>query len=463
MTLSAETERLTATTRFGLGASSADIEAMGDDPRGWLAGQVDEAPPAPPTRPVADELRRDSSHLQRELVAERDARRARDEAAAEDIARRYIPLAKRVDATLAAQKLDVAMRTAATKTPYRERLTGFWTNHFSVLPKNRLARSAVPYFSQAAIAPFATAPFVDLLFSAIRHPAMQIYLDSIYSVGPNSPEGRERGQGLNENLARELLELHTLGVDGGYTQDDVIALAKGLTGWAFHSLLDEENGWNFEFRAERHEPGPLTLLGKTYPDRGVETAELMLRDLARHPATARHLATKLVRHFVDDRPPEKAVAKLARIYLDTEGDLAAVSKTLAGLDEARHSLFSKLKQPGDLVISSFRAFDIEMTPQLATLAAEHQAAMGQPPFMPPGPQGWYDTAADWNDPSSLRRRVDWGVELARRTGGELDVAAAMERNFGSRLDRDTRVAVTRAPTRREAAAILLASPMFQRR
>lgn len=461
MTLNAETERLTAAIRFGLGASSADIEAMGDDPRGWLAGQIDEAPAAPP--PLPDELRKDTSNFQREIIAERDAKRAGDEAAAKEIAQGYLPLARRIDATLAEQKLDIATQSVATKTPYRERLTGFWTNHFSVSPKNRPARFTVPYFSEAAIAPFVTAPFTDLLFSAIRHPAMQIYLDSIRSIGPNSPEGRERRRGLNENLARELLELHTLGVDGGYTQDDVIALAKGLTGWTFHSLLDEKNAWAFEFRAERHEPGPLTLLGKTYPDRGVETAELMLHDLAQHPATAHHLATKLVRHFVDDRPPEKTVGKVARVYLDTGGDLAAVSKTLAGLDEARHSLFSKLKQPRDLVISSFRAFDIEMTPKLAKLAAKHQAAMGQPPFTPPGPQGWYDTAADWNDPSSLRRRIDWGVELAWQTGGDLDAVAAMERNFGSRIDRDTRLAVTRAPTRREAAAILLASPMFQRR
>lgn len=462
MTFDKETERLTAGVRFGLGASAADIDAMGDDPRGWLTAQLDETPPAPEAAVPPDI----QSIAQPFFELASAARRAAAEESAESAleARKAMRESYRpLNTALSAARLESIAAATESRLPFRERLTNFWHNHFAVRSTNRQGRVLLPYFAQTAIAPFVTGSFDKMLVSVSRHPSMLFYLDSTRSIGPNSPVGLSRDQGLNENLAREILELHTLGVKGGYSQKDVRELAAALTGWRVGKPTDEENAWRSLFQPTRHEPGGATVLDRDYPDKRERTAEKILHDLARHPSTARHIATKLTRHFVDDNPPEAAIRKLERCWLETEGDLGEVSHTLAGLDEARTSLFSKLKQPGDLVLSSLRALDLDITPRLAKLAARHQEAMGQPLLKPPGPQGWYDTAADWSDPGSLARRVDWGVALASAAGDRVDALAAMERNLGAFATRDTRLAIERAPTRQEAAAILIASPLFQRR
>lgn len=462
MTFDKETERLTAGVRFGLCASAADIDAMGDDPRGWLAAQLDETPPAPDTAVPPDIQDVAQSFFEQAVAARKTATEDGAEAALEAREAMREPR-RRMTAALSAARAEKLAVTAKSAFPFRERLTSFWHNHFAVQAKSRRGTVFLPYFAESAIAPFVTGPFERLLVSVSQHPSMLLYLDNVRSTGPNSAAGLSRNMGLNENLAREILELHTLGVDGGYSQKDVSELAAALTGWGTGKPTDEETAWRSLFQPTRHEPGGATVLDRDYPDKGERTAEKILRDLARHPSTARHIATKLARHFVDDNPPEAAIQKLERRWLETDGDLGEVSHTLAGLDEARTSLFSKLKQPGDLVLSSLRALDLHITPRLAKLAARHQSAMGQPLLDPPGPQGWYDTAADWSDPGSLARRVDWGVALASAAGDRVDALAAMERNLGSFATRDTRLAIERAPTRQEAAAILIASPLFQRR
>lgn len=462
MKRSGDIEQLAAAVRFGLGARASDIEAMAGDPRGWLLAQIDR-PSNEPGPVVAPEVKLDVSKYYASRLAEFAALRANDQDQVDLIIRDRRPLTVRIRSTLASAELEGLRRAVTTEAPFRERLVRFWTNHFSVWPKSRNGRVAVPYFEQSAIAPFVTGPFEELLLSSTRHPAMQIYLDNWKSVGPNSPIGLKQETGLNENLAREILELHTLGSEGGYTQDDVIALAAALTGWTFRSPHEAETSWDFVFRKRRHEPGAVTVMGKTYEPGDGQTAELVLRDISRHPSTARHLSTKLARHFVADVPPEAAIEKLSAVYLDSGGDLGEVSRALVSLDEARDHLFSKLKQPGDFVVSSLRALDFDIDEDLAKLAAAHQTAMGQPPLKPPGPQGWYDTFGDWNDPSSLRRRVEWGVALAARGGDTLTPIAATDRNLGTHLDRDTRLAIERAPSRQEAAALLVASPLFQRR
>ncbi|MDO9126609.1 MAG: DUF1800 domain-containing protein [Parvibaculum sp.] len=459
VTYSREIERLTASVRFGLGTNAADREAMGADPRGWLADQIETSIPVPSSA-VPPSAGQEAETYYRLREYERSVSDGPD---AENARLSSQQSLLRLRDILSEATLDTLSTAVETQHPFRERLIRFWSNHFSVQPKNWLAKIALPYFAGTAISPFVAAPFEEMLLSVCRHPAMQIYLDSGRSTGPNSKVGLKRGLGLNENLAREILELHTLGVGGGYSQEDVIELAAALTGWTSGKPKDEETAWRFIFQPARHEPGGATLLSKTYPDKGEATAEHILRDLARHPSTAHHIATKLARHFIDDDPPDSAVDKLERRWLETQGDLGEVSRTLVTLDEARASLFSKLKQPGDLVVSSLRALDMEMTPQLAKLAARHQAAMGQPLLRPPGPQGWYDTVHDWSDPGSLSRRVDWGVALAAQTSDSTNARAAMERNFGSLVDRDNRLAIERASTRQEAAAILIASPLFQRR
>ncbi|MBX3504023.1 MAG: DUF1800 domain-containing protein [Parvibaculum sp.] len=451
MTFDRETERLTAGVRYGLGASAADIDAMGSDPRGWLLDQIEVtallARSASGALPKTGKIYR----VDAEALGPEDARLAVQQ------------VRKQISSNFSAAGLDGVAEAVTTTLPFRERLIRFWNNHFAVGTKNRKGKATLPALTDDAIAPFVFAPFEEMLLAVSRHPSMQLYLDNIRSIGPNSEVGLSKGRGLNENLAREILELHTLGVDGGYTQADIKELAAALTGWSTGNTTEYATGWHFVFYPEYHEPGGATVLGKTYSEGGEETAEQILRDLARHPSTARHIAMKLARHFVDDDPPESAIRKLERRWLETDGDLAEVSRTLAGLDEARASLFSKLKQPGDLVVSALRALDLDMTPRLAELAVAFQGAMGQPVMRPPGPQGWYDTAADWSDPGSLARRVDWAVALAAEAGDKVDAQAAMERNFASLAPRDTRIAIERAASRQEAAAILVASPLFQRR
>jgi uncharacterized protein (DUF1800 family) len=462
VTFDKETERLTAGVRFGIGASAADIDAMGDDPRGWLTAQLDETPPAPEAA-VPPDIQSIAKPFFEQAVVARRAVVQNDVEAAQKARQARRQAGRLMNSALSIASVENLAAAAESSFPFRERLIRFWHNHFAVQSTSRQGKVLLPFFANSAISPFVTLPFHQMLTTVSQHPAMLLYLDNVRSTGPNSPLGLSRNLGLNENLAREILELHTLGVNGGYTQKDVRELAEALTGWRIGKPTNEETAWRSLFRPARHEPGGATILGQNYPDKSERTAEHILRDLAKHPSTARHIATKLARHFVDDNPPEAAIQKLERCWLETEGDLGEVSRILVGLDEPRTSLFSKLKQPGDFVLSSLRALDVDVTPMLANLAVAHQKTMGQPLLDPPGPQGWYDTAADWSDPGSLARRVDWGVALASAAGDRVDALAAMERNLGSFATRDTRLAIERAPTRQEAAAILIASPLFQRR
>jgi uncharacterized protein (DUF1800 family) len=172
-----------------------------------------------------------------------------------------------------------------------------------------------------------------MLHAVVRHPAMLVYLDNQRSIGPNSRTGRRRGRGLNENLAREILELHTVGVNGGYTQDDVINFARALTGWTVDNREGEAQG-TFMFKPQWHEPGAVTVMGRTYPEGGVEQAEAVLDDLAAHPATARHVARKLAVHFVSETAPLSLVERLEGAFRHGDGDLDAVTRMLVSSGDA---------------------------------------------------------------------------------------------------------------------------------
>src|SRR5262252_798402 len=228
-----------------------------------------------------------------------------------------------------------------------ERLVHFWSNHFCVsAAKGGFVRACAGSFEREAIRPHVLGRFTDMLKAVESHPAMLFYLDNAQSFGPQSPAGQRRQRGLNENLAREILELHTLGVNGGYTQADVTALARIITGWTFAGREGRigEPG-TFVFFALAHEPGDHELLGKTYPAGGMEQGESVLADLARHPATARHVATKLARHFVADEPPATLVDRLAKVFRDSDGDLKALAAALIDADEAWSVALAKMRTP----------------------------------------------------------------------------------------------------------------------
>jgi uncharacterized protein (DUF1800 family) len=346
---------------------------------------------------------------------------------------------------------------ATTPTPVFERWTLFWSNHFCVAATKGSMLGLVAPFEREAIRPRVTGRFRDLLRAATLHPAMLLYLDNAQSIGPGSRAGQRRARGLNENLARELLELHTVGVHGGYTQTDVTELARLLTGW---TLVREGNG-RVEFNPAWHEPGPKTVLGRPYAE-GPEAVEALFDDLARHPATARFIATKLARHFVADEPPAALVDAVAQRFAASEGDLSAVAAALFSHPLAwQAGSRPKFKRPEELVLSAHRLLKLPFTqPERVARALSD---MGQDVDRAPSPQGWPDREDDWLAPDALWKRVQWGAALAAQHADLADARSLASLAYGPDLGADTRQQIERADSGRQALALLLASPEFQRR
>ena len=351
----------------------------------------------------------------------------------------------RVDAALAAQ------------TGFAERLVWFWSNHFCVSANKIQSMSGA--YEREAIRPHILGRFTDMLLAVVSHPAMLFYLDNSASMGPNSVAGINRTRGLNENLAREILELHTLGVRTGYTQADVTAFAKVLTGWTLIPAGDNpEHGGEFTFNRRLHEPGPQKVLDRIYEDAGVEQGRAVLRDLGVHPSTATHVATKLARHFVADDPPAQLIERLAATFRDTAGDLKEVTQALVSSPEAWAAPRGKLKRPSEWVISMVRAAG---TPADAARFTGGQANLGEPLWRPPSPRGYADDEPTWID--GMGRRLDIANTYAERIAGRVDPRQVMETVLGSTLSAETTRAVERAESRQQALVLLFMSPEFQRR
>jgi uncharacterized protein (DUF1800 family) len=345
---------------------------------------------------------------------------------------------------------------------FGERLALFWSNHFCVsVGKGQIARATAGALEREAIRPNAFGKFSDMLLAVEKHPAMLFYLDNRQSVGPASRAGKNRNVGLNENLAREILELHTLGVGGGYTQADVTSLAKIITGWTFVGSGERLGpAGTFVFTANRHEPGDQLLLGKSYKDTGVEQGEIALRDIARHPSTANHIALKLARHFVTDEPPAALTKHLAKVFRDTDGDLAEVSRALITHPEAFKGELTKIRTPYEWLaaLARFAGPPKEFNQILGPLNA-----LGAPLWAVPGPNGFPDTVAHWGSPESLRARLDLSANISRRLGDRFNPSELAVQLFDAALSDDTAQAIRRAESKQQGLAILLMSPEFQRR
>jgi uncharacterized protein (DUF1800 family) len=342
------------------------------------------------------------------------------------------------------------------------RLVWFWANHFAVsVQKGGPVRATAGAFEREAIRPHALGRFADMLLAVEAHPTMLVYLDNQASVGPNSPAGQRRGKGLNENLAREILELHTLGVEDGYAQADVTSLAKILTGWTIAGPEGRLGApGTCVFNPNAHEPADHRLLGRTYPNRGSEQIRAALLDLARHPATARHVALKLARHFVADDPPPTLVTKLAMRFRDTDGDLAAVALALLDAPESWSPEARKMRSPQEFLIGALRLLGAKPDNPNAFLG--NLAALGQPLWGPPGPNGFSDLEAPWASPEGMKTRLDVAARLGQRAG-RVDPMALLDAALGPLASAETRQAVGRAESRPQAVALLLMSPEFQRR
>ena len=345
---------------------------------------------------------------------------------------------------------------------FAERWVMFWSNHFCIATRRgQFIRATAGAYEREAIRPHVFGHFMDLLLAAEAHPAMLHYLDQRQSVGPNSPAGQRRSKGLNENLAREILELHTLGVGGGYKQADVTNFAKVLTGWTITGGEENLDGFGgFLFGANRHEPGPQTVLGKLYAQGDEQQGKAVLRDLAAHPSTAKFIALKLARHFVADKPPASLVTRLETEFLRTKGDLAALAKALITAPESWSLPPTKLRTPMEFVAAMLRATDQkpEKLPQLNTALT----LMGQPLWDPPGPNGHADDETSIAAPKAIKTRLDLALQFARPLT-RIDPRDLAGRLFGDGLSNETWTAIARAETRPQGLALLLMSPEFQRR
>lgn len=486
-----------AANRFGLGARPGDLKSIADDPRGWLKAQLkpEASVPAPmaglPTTLAAAAAfgrwltglglaggRRDLASLYRNggrpaaMASASGAASMKPSAGADQplsVEQSYI----RTFGPGYADAVQMRFETAVgSDRPFFERLSRFWANHFTVSAAKPEVIALAPVFERDVVRPNVCGRFEDMLLASCRHPAMLEYLDNWLSIGPDSPLAhhpeylppylRERMKGLNENLGREVLELHTLGVRTGYTQGDVTNFAKILTGWSIYGPNQAHGDDLFHFIAFAHEPGPQTLLGKTYPAVGELQGREALKDLARNPATARHVATKLARHFIADDPPPAAVDRIAAAYARSEGDLAETASAVVDSPEAWQAPATKLKTPDDYLVSTARALGgLPLKgPQLVALLDR----MGQRPYWPPGPDGWPDIQDGWIGADAIWKRLEWASTLSQRYAtadlAPMTIAAAA---LGPELSAATRSAIQAAESPAQGLAVLLVSPDFQRR
>jgi uncharacterized protein (DUF1800 family) len=355
-------------------------------------------------------------------------------------------------------------KAVSADTGFVERLVAFWSNHFCVsVAKDNLVRATAGAFEREAIRPFVLGRFADMLFAVEHHPAMLYFLDNQQSIGPESRAGQNRKRGLNENLAREIIELHTLGVDGDYSQSDVTTFARVLTGWTVAGREGRQGEPGaFFFNANAHEPGDAVLLGKSYAGGGIGQAEAVLTELAHHPATARHLATKLVRHFLADEPPEGAVARLAKVFLDTGGDLRATANALIDLPESWSSLPTKLRTPYEFLVAIRRATGAETVADVGPLL-NGLNALGEPLWQPPSPNGFSDLASSQASPEGMKMRLDIAAQAARQVKALGNPSDLVDTILGPSASAETRHAVAAAESKPQGLALLLMSPEFQRR
>ena len=484
-----------ALNRFGLGARPD--ETVPSDPKAWLHTQLKSFDPKPPALAAAPARAAVAGHLADYLDELREMRQqgggkaqlasnalltgmAPSTLASAPEAKRAMQ-AVRKDQRLAGRAdyiaLSGARATAAltTTAPFVERLTHFWANHFAVSADKLTVIGLSGLLEFEAIRPNVLGKFGDLVLAVEQHPAMLLYLDQAQSIGPDSPVGQRiatRGQrkaGLNENLAREIMELHTLGVRTGYTQADVTEFARALTGWTVsgigrgpgaRQLGVADNPGDFAFLPGVHEPGPRTIDGKTYEQQGEEQARAVIANLATSPATAMHIATKLARHFAGDAPPAALVRRLASRFTATGGDLPELYHTLIESPEVWAAPEAKFKSPWDWVISSGRGLGLKSMEgqQVAGLMQQ----LGQPIWRPGSPAGYDDLDASWAGPDALVRRVEAAERLAARVP-TLDARALAPKLLPGTLTPATAQAIARADSPVQATALMLVAPEFMRR
>ena len=488
------TATVVALNRFGLGARPGDAPPA--DPRRWLLDQFARFEPRPPALSTAPTTVAAAADLAALQDARQQARRGgampRQRAMTDPAPRpatpqqAEAPMSDQERALVAARRqgrdnyvesVGARMNAAlVTPAPFVERLVHFWANHFAVSADGQQVVGLAGPLEFEAIRPHVLGRFRDMVFAVERHPAMLLYLDQAQSVGPNSAFGQrvaarqDRKVGLNENLAREIMELHTLGVRTGSAQGDVTEFARAMTGWTVGGIGrgrvrrltgGTADPGSFLFVPALHEPGARTIMGKSYAEAGEAQAGAVLDDLIAHPATARHIATKLCRHVIADDPPAAAVARVEAAFVQSGGDLPAVYRALVAAPEAWAPAPAKFKTPWEWSVSAFRALGIERFGAQQTVGLLQQ--LGQPTWRPGAPAGWDDIAASWAGPDAIMRRVEAAERFANRAGQQIDARDRAARLFPGALTPATTQAIARAESPAQGLALMLVSPEFLRR
>jgi uncharacterized protein (DUF1800 family) len=473
-----------AANRFGLGARPGEIERIGANPKDWLIGQI-----GPAQQPSAADGQTFANGAQAvaQLAAFRQQRREIKASGDGENAKAFFQKQRQVLIDEMAARFDLGF---ITDRPFAERLVWFWSNHFTISTQNAGTASLAGAYEREAIRPHIAGKFEDMLLAVATHPAMLVYLNNAQSIGPNSPAGQISRRGLNENFGRELMELYSLGVDGGYSQADVIALANLLTGWSidigpgengrarFARFLETRGGGDdiaqpgvssgFRYFPARHEPGGFALRGRTYSD-GFAGGRAAIRDLAHDPATARFIATKFATHFIADTPPQQSVARLEKVFRDSGGDLKALAIAAVEDSHAWAPGPGKMRTPVEYVTATYRALNL---PQAQNAQRQTQGAMqacrliGQFPMAAPSPKGWSDQSQDWSGADAVLARIAWARQLGSRLPKNFtnqQIARLGEDILGPRLADTTRQAIAAAADGGEALALLFSSAEFQRR
>jgi uncharacterized protein (DUF1800 family) len=460
-----------ALNRFGLGARPDDTAPA--DPKRWLTGQFDRFEAKPDgyvMLPDAGEIV--GSYRDQLRAFRREARQDGIQPDKDQLKAMRQDFRKQARMLYRAGVEARANSALKTDAPFIERLVHFWANHFCVSADNPQLAAFAPIFERDAIRPHVLGRFKDMLFAVEQHPAMLIYLNQVTSVGPDSPlaeriEARnpKRKLGINENLGRETMELHTLGVRSGYTQADVTEYSRALTGWSIGGFgpgrKDDGNPDDFVFRPQLHEPGPRTIMGKRYSEPGEKQAAAILTDFAYSPHTADHIAEKLARHFAGDIPPPALVARLSKAFQESAGDLPAIYRALINSPEPWEPRPLKFKTPWEWTISLMRGTGRRDVGKVNVAGIMNQ--LGQPVWRPRAPAGWDDIAASWAAPDALLRRVDIAPRLVAPVAETLDARKLGPTLMPGSLANSTAEQVARAESPISALALLTVSPDFLRR
>ncbi|MDG2392815.1 MAG: DUF1800 domain-containing protein [Thalassotalea sp.] len=445
------TQAVIAVNRFGLGARGDELAQASKNPKAWLKQQLQPI--------VFTNKLMSSNEMFVELAKLGEARKAAKKStnADEEFKKNSKDRKKFLTKSYRALSTDTFKEALNSNNSLSWRLLDFFSNHFSVTASGPVMGAISATLEREAIAPNLLGNFDEMLLAVSKHPAMLIFLNNERSFGPNSRIGK-KGKGLNENLAREILELHTLGVDGGYKQADVIELAKGITGWSVANPRKDDSV-GFIYRAAGKEPGNRMLLGKTYKQNNMAQGEAMLKDLGNHPKTAQYVCTKLVKHFISDKPSPDLVQKLVSTWQKSGGNIKQVMTTLIDSDWSWQADSQKFKTPREFVMSSLRAVgrkEIKHKELFFTLMT-----FGQQPMQAGSPAGYSDEQQDWDGANALMSKIDWVALLARKT--KANAEKVMAKTLALTPEVSTYKAVVRAESRTQALALLLLSPEFLRR